>query len=710
MSASTLAPIAVRVRVKKLFSVLPNGAFIAGGEDENCDSIRVLVGPHSEACTPVAGETWEFSGHFRIHPQYGSQFHASCGARPLFPQANLLHHYLAEHPDFVGIGPASARKLCEHFGERIYTVLDQGDVPTLCSVLSPKVAHQLVHMWREKREEASTIEFLDGRGVDWRLATKLHKVWGANVQAVLAENPYRLLAVADWKAVDGLAQRFGVAHDDPRRLVGAVEACLYARLSGGHTLTGIEILERSLRRLIDRRSIGKAIQAALVVGAAKQPMEGAIQPAGAWALEFGLARRLRSLLDALELPPDAPVEQLSMMEDAIRSAEVEQGFSFSAEQKAGILSPFQHRISLLLGGAGVGKSSVLRGVVGVAHCLEQGVIQLAVAGRAARRLELASGHEAMTLAKFIWSARSGRVVVPTGSLVIVDEASMLDLSSAFRLLQLLPDTTRILLVGDALQLPPVGFGLVLHCLNESRVIPTSELKAVHRQSGQSGIPPAAESVRHHRMPDFVRYEGKHDGVSFLDCCGDDLMPLLYDIQHQWEGEEYAILAPLRNGPFGVKLINAACHAMKNGGDMAGGFFVGEPIMHVINDYERMLMNGALGRVLSVEQDGALTTEFEGQIHKFAARDVPGRIELAYAMTVHKAQGSQFSRVIVVIGSTKALDHAIVYTAMTRGIRQVVFVGDQKMLKRAIEAPARGMQRQVALTQFLTEALPITPDE
>lgn len=202
-------------------------------------------------------------------------------------------------------------------------------------------------------------------------------------------------------------------------------------------------------------------------------------------------------------------------------------------------------------------------------------------------------------------------------------------------------------------------------------------------------------VRMHKLPEFVQFEGKHRGVSFIDCSSDQAMPLLRRIAREWGESDWQALAAVNGGKAGIRHVNASFHADATGGHVQDALLVGEPVVHLVNDYERSLMNGALGRVVSADGDGSLSIEFDGELHRFGAAEVPGRLELAYALSVHKAQGSQFGRVVVLIAKSRLLDHALVYTALTRGVEQVVFVGDRAAFDVAVKKPPAARSREVA---------------
>lgn len=691
--------------VSSLVFVADNLAIFTGLDSEG-KRLRVVARGAALPRTPVVGELWKISGVFQEHPDYGRQLNAMrCSAAP--PKGRLVISYLAGHPDFVGIGGARAKALYATFGDQLVEVLDAGDLERLAAVLSRELAQSLVVTWAEKQAEAAVVVFLDEHGFDLRLASKLRRIWGEQVITMLQLNPYHLLAFASWTQTDAAAAKLGVAPGDSRRLVGAVEAALYGRLQEAHTVTSATQLKRRIAKLLNTGLNSEQCQAAIDLAY----QEGAIvgdactgyQPVGAAALEVRIAERMRSMLAGEQATQASlfPAEfGPAWLESAICENESAQGFALNSRQREAVLMAVTKPFSVLTGGAGVGKTTVLRVVIDIAQRLEFKVIQMALAGRAAMRMAEATGHEAMTIAKFLHQAKDGKLEVTADTLVIVDEASMLDLPTTFRILKYLPDGVRLLLVGDPAQLPPIGFGLVFHRLVQSIAVPQVELTEVHRQAAATGIPAVATAIRAHLVPDLGCYRGCRPGVSFIEVHSSHIQGVLQQLADDWQGENWQVLSAVKAGPSGIEAINGQFHQNYEGECLNGyRFRAGEPVIHLVNDYERGLMNGTLGRILEVSHEGTpgLYIDFEGTEHFIPASEVTERLELAYAISVHKAQGSQFRRVAVVITRSRILDHALVYTALTRGIEQVVFLGDKAAFEQAVQSPALAHLREVAFS-------------
>jgi exodeoxyribonuclease V alpha subunit len=293
--------------------------------------------------------------------------------------------------------------------------------------------------------------------------------------------------------------------------------------------------------------------------------------------------------------------------------------------------------------------------------------------------------------------------------VVIDEASMLDLSTLYRILLRLGQA-RLLLVGDPAQLAPIGFGLTFHILVKAPAVPTVLLDRVHRQDEDSGIPAIAAAIRSGRMPDFEGFQGRRPGVSFIDCPADEAVYRIADIGRELiqaggiRGETQ-ILSPVRAGSAGITAINRHFHEARAGDrprfpgrrDIA----IGDPVIFVKNDAKLDLQNGSIGRFIALDGSAALVN-FDGREVELTAAQAHF-LELAYAISVHKAQGSSWPRVIVPVYRSRLLDRTLIYTAITRGQEQVVILGDAHAFARAL-AVEHGEARVTTLADRLNSTL------
>ena len=686
----------------------PRGGAIFSGRDAAGRSLRFIANGDRILRTPLVGEVWSLQGESWPHPKYGDQVHVEQAAL-VQPTGRLIIDFLLKHPAFdgLGIGKAKATRLWKNFGSDLYEILGQGDLEKLAYVLPEDSAHRLVEAWQAVSEEAAVISFLDHHGFDARLADKVRKVWPRDTLTKLEANPYRMLAFAGWEKVDRMARSLGVPQNDPRRQVAAVEACLYRRLDAKHTLTPRVVLLESTDFALGTRKTdmaSAAVDRALGEHAIVATRDG-YQPLGAAVMERTIATYLRGLLAG----PPGPERNLfsvnlsSTIAEAIASFEDDAGLRLNAEQRRGVEMALHHPLSVLTGGAGTGKTTVLQVIHQIAERVAVPILQMALSGRAAQHLREATGRPASTIAAFLLAAERGSVHPESEPLVVIDESSMLDVPLMYRIIRTLPARARILLVGDPHQLPPIGFGLIFQVLAASSKIPKVELVEVHRQAQSSGIPQVAREIRHGIVPSLPAFAGRSVGVSFIDAGDGDVMDHIVAILAGWRGcEDKQVLGVTKRGANGTRNINATLHAMTSAAKpkLEGWAFAeGDPIIYLVNDYRKELWNGSLGRiekVLNSKGRQAILCSLDGARHEIPEEDFY-HLDLAYAITVHKAQGSQFKRVIVPIVRTRLLDRTLIYTALTRGMEQVVFVGDRRAFNSAVTAPPHAHERQVGFS-------------
>lgn len=631
-------------------------------------------------------------------------------------RGDLLVRYLANEKAFRGIGVARASALWSRFGEELSQLLDAGDFILLGEVVGPEIAETLVRAWAEKRVEGRTVAWLDRRGFERKFARRIFQIWGSDAVTKITENPYRMLAFASWEKVDSISRRvFSVAADDERRHIAAVESACYMRLDRKHTLTDEAQLVRLTQSLLGCREPEAKRAVALAAGdQAIVPVNGGWQPLGPAVMERFIAERIFEMRNSaasgqLRLLWRRPShEEVSSLVTVFRT---KHGAPLTDEQAKAVQTVFEHPVVVITGGAGTGKTTVLDCLHQLVERFGGRVIQMALAGRAARRMKEATGRDAVTIAGFLKEMRDTRITVDDGTFVVIDESSMLDLPLTYRILTAIQRAARIkslpcriVLLGDPNQLPPIGFGLVFHVLAKTCQVPRVELTRVHRQAEHTGIPAVADLVRRGVIPKLNPYQGVRDGVSFIEVPDGSILATLPDVVSDLGGfDEVRILAATKDGPAGVNPINKAFHEMVSPGRRSiekADFVIGEPVMHLVNDYKRRnLRNGSLGRVVEGPH-GVLTVSFDDEgTHTFPVNELD-KLTLAFAFTVHKAQGSQFPRVVIAIGASRWIDRTWIYTAITRAEFQVVLVGSRTTFARAIMNPASAGLRQTGLESLL----------
>lgn len=657
----------------------------------------------------------------------------------VLPSGEHLVSFIAESDAFPGIGVVKARRLWETFGERLYDVLDQGDMPALTAVVSVETAESLLSGWRQFGD-TRTLHWLHSRGIDVALGRKLLAFFGAQTAQAIESDPYRLLSFcASWDTTDRLARgQFGVADDDPRRLQGAIEEALYRLFADGHTAaTKAMVLTRLSSVLIDesespwRSLAAAALDSGLQNGSYIQ-LGGLIQPLGAHIMETAVAAAFAGRLLQDEVDGQALLDGPDL-EALIVSYEKAEKISLNDEQRAAIWAAATRRLAVITGGAGVGKTTVLKALCKMYNTAEVLVVQAALSGRAAKRMQEATGKPARTLATLLRNSSPDQFDGPC--VVVVDEASMVDIITMYGLCTLLPSHVRLLLVGDPLQLMPVGPGLVLHAVVEEPRMPRVHLTIAKRFGSEIAF--AAAAIRDGHWPvlpedetapvAFVRHHPLQLTDRFTADPSVETVLRLYRLAPDCS----QILSPQKAGPTGVNALNALCqatfaadaqkltvHSEEFQCQVDTGLRLGDPLVCTRNLWDIGLQNGSLGRLTEIESEPRPIFDRNGNLAGHAIAWIEwddgevrpvfdsllDDLQPAYVLTVHKAQGSQWERIIVPVTRHRLLDRTLLYTALTRARRQVILVGDEDAARRAVQSAPRAHSRITALSTNLWRAL------
>ena len=645
------------------------------------------------------------------------------------PSGEHIVSFIADNPAFEGIGYVKSRRLWDTLGSKLYEALDASDVDTLATVLTTASAVQVVEAWAQYGD-SRTLQWLQAGGMDLAIGRKVLQFFGRETPEKLSEDPYRLLSFcASWRVVDKLAQgHFKVAPDDPRRLQGAIEESCYRVFAAGHTTVVSSKLMDTLQGVLGaqtktfrwRNLIPAALAEGLTNGIFVVGHHG-VQPLGAMVMERQVAQSVISRLEAVDTSLMSMVE----VDDVLQAYEVTEGIDLNAEQRYAVHLATAKSFMLITGGAGVGKTTVLKALYRVYDQSGVAVVQLALAGRAAKRMQEATGRAASTIANFLRAGKelSGPCVV------VVDEASMVDIATMHRLVELLGNEVRMVMAGDPEQLMPVGPGLVLHALIRVPAVPVAELKVIKRYGGD--IATAAVSIRNGIWP--LLSSDASDPIAFINCAdawtaeGTSLIAETVLDLYRLDPGNTQILSARKNGSDGVKTINNLCQSATTAGNqpmtvwsvlhdqqVLTNFRLGDTVLCTRNMWDRGLQNGSLGVIEELVEETPMTTDrevvgtepalawvlWDDGVRRPIVEAMIDNLELGYAITVHKAQGSQWPRVIVPITGHRLLDRTLIYTAVTRAQHQVLIVGDESAAKAAVESAPRVQSRQVALDLML----------
>ena len=653
------------------------------------------------------GETLRVHGRWSHHPKFGEQFRVD-RYEPIVPATITgIQKYLGSGM-IKGIGPVFAKRLVETFGAETLQVIETAPA-RLAEVpgIGPKRQQRIATAWAEQREIREVMLFLQGHGVSPAYAVKIFKTYGQAAIATVRENPYRLardIRGIGFKTADKIARELGIPADSPLRATAGILHTLQELTDEGHVyVPEAELLRATEETLEIPAALLPEALATLVSDEAVvvEPISAgrAVYLTALHVSESQVARRAADLLRAPRAV--SPID----MTHALAWVEQKTGLALTEEQRQAVCLALQEKLLIITGGPGTGKTTILQAVI---RLLEEKKLRVHLAsptGRAAKRLAEVTGHEATTLHRLLeWNPREGgfqrnaRNPLET-DFVVVDEVSMLDVLLAHHLLQAIPLAATLLLVGDADQLPSVGPGTVLRDLLGVAGIPAIRLTTIFRQAARSRIVSNAHRVNRGQLPD-LSVPAADQAQDFFFLSEEDparLQQLIVDLAHRRLPTRYGldpladiqVLTPMHRGPIGAGQLNAALQAAVNPPRagaaelLRGGriFRVGDRVLQLRNNYDKAVFNGDLGRIAAIDpiQQAVMVQVDDREVsYDFSDAD---ELTLAYAMTVHKSQGSEYPAVILVMHPTHypMLQRNLLYTALTRAKRLLVVVGTKKAL-------------------------------
>ena len=693
-------------------------------------------------CIPcaAAGEGMTVTGVWVNHPVHGPQLSAESVERRLPQEEEDIVCYLSSGI-LKGVGPATAQRLVERFGTDTLRVLEEEPerLKTIKGITAKK-AVELSEAFRALTGLRQVMEFLARYDLPVYLAMAVQRTYGDNALQMLRDDPYILSRAqfgVDFAVADAIAISMGFGGDDPCRLRAAIEYELAHNAGNGHVFLPREKLLAATAQLVDvdtdmvETALDKLIDSFAVVEKPIANVRGCYLPRMYQAETF-VAQRLLSMLRT-------PVEQLRQVDKTIDAIEKEQGVSYAPLQRQAVRMAAEGGVLLLTGGPGTGKTTSLRGIVALYRRMGLDVALLAPTGRAAKRLGEVTDCDAQTIHRALgmsYNEMTGQVAFKkNGSdpleahAVIVDEMSMVDLELMQALLEALRPGCRLVLVGDPDQLPSVGAGNVLGDLLRSTVVPTVSLTQVFRQAEQSAIIRNAHAVNLGQPPQLDSNQGDFFFLcrrspdrlvqTVVELCRDRL-PKNMNVP----ADQIQVLSPTRKGACGTAALNRALQAalnppaagkrQKQWGDVT--FRVGDRVMQTKNNYDVLwekddgtagsgIFNGDVGVIQDIDSSGELIVlRFDDRTATYTA-DLLSQLDMAYAITVHKSQGSEYPAVILVSApaAPSLMVRGVLYTAITRARRMLIMVGDDTVPAK-MAANDRQQRRYSGLRRRLKEGM------
>lgn len=684
----------------------------------------------------AAGEYVDATGHWANDRNHGLQFKADELRTTPPGTAAGIEKYLASGL-IKGIGPHFAKRIVETFGERTLAVIDEspGFLKEVRGIGKKRI-EEIRKSWQEQKGISRIMVFLQSNGIGTARAVRIYKTYGDQAVEKIKENPYRL-ATDIWgigfKIADELALKLGLERNSPLRARAAISFVLQELSYAGHVgFPEAGVIERTAQLTeIDHdiivQAIGHQIQEKELVRDPLSPTgedEPGLYLKRLHQAETGTAKALR----ALALGPH-PLQGVQV-EAALQWVEKEIGLELAPAQRDAIRQAITRKVLVITGGPGVGKTTIVNGILRIFAAKGMDVTLCAPTGRAAKRLQETTGCEAKTIHRLLeFDPQVGQFARDEhrpieAELVVCDEASMLDISLAHHLLRAVAAQACLVLVGDVDQLPSVGPGTVLGDIIRSRAVPVVRLTEIFRQAEASWIVRAAHRVNQGELPASAPPPGeggKPAGDFFVidaeepEVVIDRIITLVRDRIPSRFGfdplKDVQILTPMNKSDLGARNLNARLQEVFNPPQgkaevqrFGWTFRPGDKVLQTVNNYQKEVFNGDIGRVTSVDaEDQEVKVNFDGRDVAYELNELD-ELALAYALTIHKSQGSEYPAVVIPLHMQHfmLLQRNLVYTGITRGKKLVVVVGSKKALGTAVRRQETAY-RYSALARRLRES-------
>jgi exodeoxyribonuclease V alpha subunit len=686
------------------------------------DGLATVVGVFPSSLRE--GAEVRFSGTWVIHSEYGKQFKAESAEETVPESLEGLLRYLSSGA-IRGIGKATAKKIIDHFGEKTFEILSKTphrvkEVPGIAEHRAELIAQA----WQEHTAEREVMIFLQGLGIGNRLAVKIYKMHGPHTVATVRVNPYQLardIQGIGFRTADQIARGLGVVPDSPYRIQAGILYALETLTNEGHVYAPRALLSETVKQLLAlpdsaqdaQGSINAKIDEAIRALAGESEIilqrvpndDGelieAIYARPLLLSERGTAKRL---LEMRDLPLSRLRRAQNMAWTKFFSAlQSEDRVVLTAQQQAAVRAALTHKISILTGGPGTGKTTTLRAVI---RALESIGAQYALAsptGRAAKRLSEATGRPAQTIHRLLGYTPEegfmrGEHEPLDVDMLIIDEASMLDQILIYNVMKALPPEAHLLLVGDVDQLPSVGAGDVLRDLINGNIAHVTRLEAIFRQSGDSQIIPNAHRINQGEMPQLDN--ASSDFFMFYAETPEAAADLVVEIVQKRIPSKFGfdpmteiqVLSPMYRGAVGIQMLNerlqAALNPQRNRAEKKLGntvYRVGDKVLQTRNNYDKEVFNGDIGIIQAIDFTAQkLRVAFDDRVVEYDW-DEAGDLLHAYAVSVHRSQGSEYPAVVMPIMPQHymLLQRNLLYTAVTRARHLVVLVGMKRAVAMAV---------------------------
>ena len=665
---------------------------------------------------PAAGEILVVRGNWINHPRFGRQFKVRNHSLKVPASVEGIKRYLGSGL-IKGIGPVMASRIVMKFGERTLEVIEnRSDELEEIEGIGPKRIEMIKKAWNDQKEIRNLMIFLQSHGVGSGFAAKIFRHYGDNSISVVNKNPYRLASDIygiGFSTADRMAEKLGFAKNAPARAEAGILYALNQLAEEGHVCFPYGLLIEKCRELlqVDREVIIQAfgpiahdnriiIENLDTHSAPFKPDGKAVYLTKFHISEIGIAEGMSRLISTPK-----KIRKIDARK-AINWVQAKIRLNLAEKQKEAVKRAISDKVMVITGGPGTGKTTIIHAIIKIYRELGSRILMGAPTGRASKRMSEATGSPAKTIHRMLeFSVQKGgfqrnRDNPLEADVLILDEVSMIDTLLMHQLLKAVRDQATLILVGDVNQLPSVGAGNVLKDIIQSGVCPVVELSEIFRQAGESGIIMNAHRINNGIIPDLVPDGDSPKGFYFIEQEDpEQVLNLIMEmVLHRIPGrfsldpvDGIQVLSPMHKGIVGTGNLNQTLQGALNPSRVflrrgEKVFKLNDKVMQVRNNYEKEVFNGDIGRIGRIDDENQqVTVNFDRTPVDYDYSELD-EITLAYAITVHKSQGSEYPAVLLPILSQHyvLLQRNLIYTAVTRGKRLVVLVGSKKALAMGIK--------------------------